>query len=348
MKASAELALLLPVLFGLVPLAAGCGTPFGGAASGKEGTPGARPSVNISRVNFLGWKDACRMTNGEFQVVIVPEIARIMAYGPVRGENVLWVNEDLTPERHGGLTVEPTRTEWQNFGGDKLWPAPEKSWTWPPDWQLDRGRCRAKVTAGGTLRLIGTPSLKHGIRFDREITLAPQGSRLDIVQTAVNVCDKAVTASIWDVTQVRSDCVGFVPLGPSATLRTGAGGPPDEQWQRVSDMLLVKPSGKNGKLFISGPPGWLGARRGDMVYVKVFDMPATPPPEPETPREVYTSNIGYIELETVGPAVNLKPGETTTVKETWHLLPAGPEAATDEGLIKTVRELAAGLGLHQG
>jgi len=346
MKASTELAWLLPVILGLLPVAAGCEMLFGGA-SGKQGGRGAGPSVSTSRVSFLGWKDAYRITNGEFQVVIVPEVARIMAYGPVRGENLLWVNEELTPERHGGLTVEPSRTEWQNFGGDKLWPAPEKSWTWPPDWQLDRGRCRIEVTAAGSLRQIGTPSLKHGIRFEREITLAAEGSRLDIVQTAVNVSDKPVTASIWDVTQVRSDCVGFVPLGPGASLRTNAGGPPDEQWQRLGDMLLLKPSGKNGKVFISGPPGWLGCKRGDMVYLKCFEMPSTPPPEPETPREVYTSNIGYIELESVGPAVNLKPGETTTVKETWHLLPAGTGAGTDEGLVKTVRELAAGLGLPQ-
>jgi hypothetical protein len=301
--------------------------------------------VKIGRVDFLGWKDAYRISNGAFAAIVVPQVARIMSYGPVGGQNMLWVDDKLTPER-GAKAAPLSPTQWQNYGGYKLWPAPENKWGGPVDWQLDRGPCRVEVGAG-SLRLVGMSSVRHGIRFDRQITLAPEGSDLEIVQTAVNVSDKEVTTSIWDVTQVKADCVGFVPLGPGASFRSGAGRPPDGQWRRVGDMLLLKPSGKDGKLFISGPPGWLGCKRGALIYLKSFEIAATPPTEPETPREVYTSrDLDYIELEVVGPAATLKPGDATTLKETWRLLPAGPETATDEGLIKAVHDKAQVLGLQ--
>jgi len=336
--------------YALLLLAAGAFITFGcvasgGGGAGDEDVVRQAGPVTVSRVDWLGWSDCYRIRNAEAEVLIVPQIGRIMAYGLVGGENVLWVNEALTPLRTGGQ--EPgSPTEWQNFGGYKLWPAPQKDWGWPPDWRLDRGPCRVEVTPQGSVRLTGTPSDRYGIRFDREIALAPEGSRLEIIQTALNVSGKLVTASIWDVTQVKADCVGFVPLAAGAAYRTGEGGPLDEQWSRVKDMLLVKPSGKVGKAFISGPPCWLGCKRGELLFLKGFDAPDGLPPEPETPREVYTGDMGYIELEIVGPAVALNPRESTTLRETWHLLPIRAEAATDEGLASAAREHALAAGLE--
>lgn len=316
-------------------MAAGLLAVTGCLALGEGAVRRAGP-LSISRTSFRGWEDAYLITNGDVEVVVVPQIARIMKYATAGGENLLWVNDELTPEVTGQQTAPPDSTEWINYGGYKLWPAPQKDWGWPPDWQLDRGPCRVEVAEAGTLRLIGAPSPQYGLRFDREITLALEGSRLEVVQTAVNVSDEPITASIWDVTQVKADCVGFVPLGPGAEYRTGEGQPLDEQWSRSGDMLLVKPTGKTGKVFISGPPGWFGCRRGELIYLKLFDIAEDPPPEPETSREVYTGDMGYTELEVVGPAVSLQPGESTTLKETWYLLPAGPKADTDAGLIETV------------
>lgn len=326
-------------LFTVVPavllLAAGC-APLGERVVHRAGP------VTITRVNFRGWKDSFRMTNGEVEVVVVPQIARIMKYSLAGGENLLWVNDELTPDRGGLQAPEHETPQWLNFGGHKLWIAPEKDWDWPPDWQLDRGPCRAILTAGGSLRLIGMASHRHGVRFDRRITLAPQGTRIEIEHIMRNTSDKSVSGAIWEVTQVKADCVGFVPLGPGAEYRTSKGGPLDEQWSRLHDMLLVKPSGTTGKVFISGPPGWLGCKRGDLIYLKAFHIADAPPPESEAPREVYTGDMGYTELEVVGPAVTLQPGTSAALKETWHLARVKP-IADDEDLIAVIRETAADL-----
>jgi hypothetical protein len=308
--------------------------PVAGCASADQRPEG----VVVERVEFRGWADAVRMSNGETEVVVVPQIARIMAYRTVGGENVLWVNDELAPDT-AAADADTDPNQWQNFGGYKLWPAPQKDWGWPPDPSLDRGSCEVAISEDGAVSLIGKPSTKHGIRFDREFRLDPTGSRLQITQTATNVSDETLTASIWEVTQVKDDCVGFVPLGPGCEYRTGDGGPPDAQWTRLGSMAFVRPVKISGKVFFSGGSGYLGCKRAGQIYLKAFEMPADPPPEPETPREVYTGDMGYIELEVVGPGVELAPGESTSNKIDWYLLPVGPEAEGDEGLAASVAKL---------
>ena len=57
-----------------------------------------------------------------------------IAYWPqgtlVGGPNVLWENLKLS-----GKTVDlkSPGKDWTNFGGDKLWPAPQERSGWPPD-----------------------------------------------------------------------------------------------------------------------------------------------------------------------------------------------------------------------
>ncbi len=335
MAISIRLVLSLSAVIGALVLAGGCARP-GGHVIHRAG------GVTISKGDFCGWEGAYRMTNGEVELVVVPQIARIMKYSLVDGENVLWVDAELTPASAAEPAPMEQTAQWLNFGGYKLWIAPEDDWDWPPDWQLDRGPCRTAITAGGSLQLTGMASHQHGVRFDRRITMAPTGTRVEIEQVMQNVSDRPVYGAVWEVTQVPSDCAAFVPLDPGAQYRVTKSESLDEQWSRHEGMLLLKPTGIPGKVFISGGPGWLGSWRKDLIYLKSFSMPEAPTPETEAPREVYTSNIGYIELEVVGAAVTLQPGQKAVTKETWQLAPARmPD--TDEGLIATYRETATRL-----
>jgi len=310
-------------------LAAGCAAPPPQLVA-RSGT------VSVSRVNYRGWRDSYRMTNGDVEVVVVPQIARIMGYAAAGGQNVLWFNDAL-PRRRIGRTPP---ADYPNYGGHKLWVAPQDAWTWPPHLELDRGACTVQVRVDGSLRMIGTPSPEAGVRFDREIRLAPTGTGVEVKQIMVNVSDGPVRWAIWDVTQASTGGVGFVPLGQGARWRTGDGAPLSDQWGRVGDVLLLRAAGTTEKVFISGPPGCLGCAQGGWVFLKTFDVAPEPPPDPETPREVWVGTGGFMELEIVGPAVELEPGESATLAETWRLLRAGPEAETDEGLARLLAEHA--------
>ncbi|MFO8007747.1 MAG: DUF4380 domain-containing protein [Candidatus Brocadiia bacterium] len=325
----------LPVLIVIgAAVAAGC-------AVAAEEQQERSDEVTVRQVDFRGWEGSYLLANGEVEVVVVPQVARIMKYAPAGGRNVLWVNPQLVPEKTGGDTEGLDSWGWLNYGGYKLWPAPQKAWDWPPPAALDSGACEVEVTAENTIRLQGQPSEELGIRFDREIRLAPEGSELVIEQIMVSTGDEPVTWGIWEVTQVGSDCVAFVPLGEGAEYRPGEGEELDEQWREVEGMLLARPSGASGKAFITGPPGWLGCVQEELLYVKSFDIASTPPPEPEAPREVYVGDQGYVELEVVGPEVTLQPGESASLTETWRLLPFEGGAEDDAELARRIRAAVA-------
>jgi hypothetical protein len=323
-------ALLAGVVVCLAVGSGGCAA-LKAAAGQKEG------NVPIRQIDYHGWEGSYLMTNGDVEVVVVPQIARIMEYRPAGGENLLWVNRELMPDYEGELSGQSNIGGWPNHGGYKLWPAPQSAWNWPPPPKLDRGPCEAEITDGEALRLTGQPDPEAGIRFDRLIRLSPSGTRLEVDQVMVNASDRPVEWAIWDVTQVPSDCVGFVPLGPGATVRAQEGEEPGEQWRRAGDMLLVRPDGTSEKVFITGRPSWLGCRIGGWIFVKAFESPAGATPEGETPREVYVGGLGYIELEVVGPSVRLEPGEQTVLPETWHLVGVNSDEMSDDRLAEQVR-----------
>jgi len=302
---------------------------------------GRSPHVSVSRVEFMGWPDAVLLAKRECEVVVVPQVARIMRYAPAGGDSVLWVNPELTPQALGGREPEPDPNGWINYGGYKLWVAPQSAWGWPPHPELDRGPCRVEVLDDGAVRLVGIESAEAGVRFDRTIRLAPEGTRLDIEQVMVNTSDRQVTWAIWDVTQARAEGVTLVPLGRDASWRMLDGAEPTERWRVADGVLLTGPGGAGQKAFVSGPPGWLAAWVGGSLFVKAFDIAPQPVPEGEAPREVYASDAGFVELEIVGPEVTLKPGESATLRETWHLVKAGPLPDPDAAIARSARRLVA-------
>ncbi len=313
-------------------------TVLAGCTAQPVGTMRRSGATAVERIDFHGWRDCYRLSNGEAEVVFVPQVARIMRYAPAGGENVLWVNPQTTPDAVGN--GEPPHVGgWVNYGGYKLWPAPQQRWGWPPPSALDSGQCTLEVEEGA-LHVRGQVDEHIGIRFDRVIRLAPQGTRVDLQQKMVNVSAEPVTWAVWDVTQIPSACVVFVPLAPGSDYYTQEGLRLSNQWRRVDSVLLLRPEGEPEKVFVKGGPGWLGAKVSGRIFIKMFRLSHISAPAPEAPREVWTGDTGYVELEVVGPQTTLMPGESATLAETWFLCSAGADAETDGQVAAAARACA--------
>src|ERR1051325_5584720 len=118
----------------------------------------AKAAVKVERVAYRGWQGSYRMTNGTVDLVFVPQIGRIMRYGYVDGPNVLWENAALA-----GKTTDFSQpvTDWQNYGGDKVWPAPQSVWGWPPDATFESAPHTVQVLKNGHLLVESPLSQKH-------------------------------------------------------------------------------------------------------------------------------------------------------------------------------------------
>ena len=297
-------------------------------------------NVSITRMDYGGWHGCYRMSNGTADVVIVPQIARIMQYGPSGQEGLLFVNAPLTPQAPGWAP-----RGYPNYGGHKLWVAPQRVWNWPPHTELDRGPCTVDVLPDGALYVRGEDSPGAGVRFDRVLRLDREGTRLQIEQRMTNISDAPVTWAIWDVTQVASEGTAVIPLGPGAGTRFLEGAGPSAEWRLVEGAYLVSGPRRVQKVFVTGGPGWLAYRKDDRLLLKSFEILKAAPPEPETPREVWVGTDPFMELEFVGPEVTLAPGQVATLTQEWRFVTLGPDAASDEGLVRAARQAAASVGL---
>src|SRR4029078_7662808 len=103
-------------------------------------------SASITTASSNRCKDAYRISDGRTYAVVVPALGRVMRYALVGGANQLW---NAAPDRR----FKPG--EWQNWGGDKIWPAPQSQWpglsgqSWPPHPTFDQTPHTAEVLPAG-------------------------------------------------------------------------------------------------------------------------------------------------------------------------------------------------------
>src|ERR1035437_1367338 len=72
-------------------------------------------------VQYGGWKNCLRLINGKVELVVTLDVGpRIIRYGAVGGPNLF----KEFPTRMG-RTAADAGSEWADFGGHRLWHAPE-------------------------------------------------------------------------------------------------------------------------------------------------------------------------------------------------------------------------------
>lgn len=303
----------------------------------------AHARITVEKITYRGWPDSYRLTAGGYKLVVVPEIGgRIMEYS-LDGKNIMWEN----PQEFG-LTY-PISEDWKNYGGYKTWVAPQDIWGWPPDFMMDSGKANIQVlqsTKGlPVLKVIGAPSRKLGVLFVKEITMDESG-QVTIKQRMANIGAKKVNYGVWDVTQVQTPCYVVFPINPKTKFKDGLNCLTSEarnskQFDFVDGLCIVTYMGEVTDIASDSPGPWMLWFKGDIAYVKLFgpaDKDAEYPDDGCT-CEVFTSKpqLGYVEMEILGPIVDLAPGAETEMVGTWKLFKLS-QPVTDQGkVLKAVK-----------
>ncbi|MBN1780958.1 DUF4380 domain-containing protein [bacterium] len=290
--------------------------------------------------NYKNWGWQTWVLKNEWvSLAVVPAIGgRIMEYA-LGKHSPVFINPALL-----GKTVAPEpEQDWPNFGGYKVWPAPQASWNWPPPPVLDHGAYQAELTQetdeAVTLTL-KSPIEKWqapGLALERSVTLKHNSTRAFIRETLINAGEEDISWSIWDVTQQtvthpgREDFTNFhayFPVrsrsryGETGVYHTGE----SAAWKGEAAPGIFKveycPDGQ--KIFGDSHEGWIGyADAGlDLVMTKSFpNFHGKPYPDNEARVAVYVSEreLPYMEVEVMGPIVELAPGESTSLSLDWGI-----------------------------
>ncbi|RYX81774.1 DUF4380 domain-containing protein [bacterium] len=331
----------LPVIFGIVPALAARAQPSTAfpfaAPSFANPTASSLLCINgecqpvISTTTYFG-RPAYRLTNGKDEAVIVPALGRVMRYGKVGGPNLLWNSPTFSGLDWG----------WKNYGGDKTWLAPQSYWGvmsdkgWPPDSAIDGAPHEAEVVTGGKLKMVSGTSKTSGIRVERIMGFNDAGE-FEIQQSAIKTAGSPLRVGLWSVSQSVPAQAVFVPTSPDSPYANGffrfeTKG--KKQSAVVEDGLLrlePKSEGEGQKFGIDSPVAAIASVSDGVAWVQKSAKPDGQYPDGVEkhgfPVEVYingTPKAYYVELEMLGPLVNMVKGQkmTHTVRWSLHDLPS--------------------------
>lgn len=289
--------------------------------------PAAESAVTgVNRVDFQGWKNALRLSNGQVEAVVVPQVGRVMSFRLADGENVFWTDRSLD-----GKQGDATGAAWINFGGDKTWPAPEADWRihtkrtrWMPPPAFDALAVNARVD-GADVILTSPIDPFYGIRTIRRVSLQPDAAVMRIETTYERVSGEPARIGIWVITQFVDPVAVYVPIIPDSRFTGGHFIFGEKPWPGVSTrgqlLRLTRDPIASHKLG-SDADRMLWVGETTLCLVSAPRNPGADYPDRGASTEVYTNPDpkAYVELETLGPLATMKVGDRIQHTNTYTLL----------------------------
>jgi len=305
------------VLIALMPLMQSCSrlsTAVDGASSDKT-----KP-LNKNWRTYKGWNSMC-LANGFIELHIVPQIGgRIIQY-KLGDKEFFWVNPQLAGTLPPATGLDPNG-DWLNYGGDKLWPAPQgwdndQQWPGPPDAVLDgqpytMEHLPAEKNGAVGVRLTSRNDPRSGIRFSRMIRLHPDGTRVSIEATMTNVDNKPRRWGIWAHTQLDGATAdgsshnglmnAFCPINPKSHFAKGYdvifGEKDNPSFQADYDkgMMKVNYQYRVGKIGMDSHAGWVATVDGEngSAFIHRFTFEPDKPYPDGSSVEFWLNGLGRI------------------------------------------------------
>lgn len=296
----------------------------------------------MNKTKFNGW-DCVKLANRDVELIVTTEVGPRIARFAFKGKQ----NVMAELGRPGGRGEKT----WQIRGGHRLWLAPEVK---PLTYELDNVPVKVAAIPNG-VRTAQAPGPLTGVQKKMAITLDPKRNSVRIVHTLTNRGRKPVTLAPWALTVMAPKGMAIIPL-PAKIPHTarlthnqewsiwGYTDFADSRWTLGSRYLFFRQDPKKGpnKLGIAHREGWVAYWLAGNLFVKRFKWTdGATYPDGGVNFETF-SNEGFLELESLGPLVTLKPGRSTVHEERWELYRNVPRCRTEEDVDKfVVRKLHA-------
>ena len=281
--------------------------------------------ITVTKTNYQGWFDSYILSNSQVEAIIVPAIGRIMQFRLLGGENTFWENSQIY-----GKVPNTKSEEWDNFGGDKTWVAPQSEWekmttiSWPPPATFDSVPLKIQVQKN-ELTLISEIDPFYGIRFYRKITLEPNKPIMKITTTFEKVKGDSQQVSVWTITQLNEPVSVYAAIPQNSIFPQG--------YNQQSENLPANFKIDNGILSLNrdrnkahkiGSDASTLLWFGETVAVRM-DSPRIDKviyPDNNSSAEIYTNYDpkAYVELEFLSPLKTLQVGEKMDLTVTYTLI----------------------------
>ncbi len=285
-------------------------------------------AVKAEVAEYQKWKKAFRISNDTVELVVSTEVGpRILFYGFCGEEN-----EFHEIAEHSGQCGDRI---FRVYGGHRLWVSPEVARTYYPD------NAPVSVRRHDESFIFAAPpeseSPGTNLQKEIEIKLAETGSRVTVTHRIRNLGGKATKMAPWALSVMSGGGTAILPLPPKAPFSADRLLPEgvltlwcytdlaDPRWRIGTKYIQLHQERNSASKFkeqmtgIFNPSGWGAYFRSGHLFVKKVNVEiGAKYPDFGCNFEIYT-DVHSLELETLGPLRNLKPGETAEHIENWWL-----------------------------
>lgn len=301
--------------------------------------------INIDTVQHGGWGEVVRISNRTAELLVLTQVGpRILFYGFKGGANQLHEFHDQRTLMGDG--------QYHSYAGHRLWVSPEVERTYYSDnfpVQVAATEAGAKFTAPVESAPPGT-----GLQKEMEVKLAREGTQVTVIHRITNRSDDVTEMAPWALTVMEGGGRAILPLAPRHPMDKQHLLPEsgmalwsytdlaDSRWTfGTSYVQLTTEASPNSRfreqmLGLYNPAGWAAYFRNGHLFVKRAAVETGQTyPDFGCNFETYTEP-GFLELETLAPLRNLKPGETAEHTEHWWLyknVPAGQDEDWIDGTV---------------
>jgi hypothetical protein len=303
----------------------------------------------LERTSYRGWENAYRISNATIELVVLADVGpRIVSYAFLGGENIF----HEVPEQ-AGLTGG---NDFRLYGGHRLWIWPEVERTYFPDNSLvavSEDHNQLNFTAPVESAAPGSNLQKRlEIRLDA-------GSRVTVIHRVTNRDSRSTELALWAPTMMRAGGRAILPLPPRAAMDKDhfqSVGPltlwsftdlADSRWilgtEYVQLQQQTNPTGRFPEQMtgVFNPEGWGAYFWKGTLFIKTAPVTTGASyPDFGCNFEVFT-NSDFLELESLGPKVQLSPGESASHTESWALFEDVPEGKDDSWIRNAILPLAS-------
>jgi hypothetical protein len=277
-----------------------------------------KPLIDVREESYRGWPGCIRISNGIVDLVVLPQVGRIIRFGRKGGPNLLYEGPIGDGNYSGPVDG------WKNFGGDKLWPAPQSRWNWPPEAGYDSTPWKVTKTPNGVFMRSVKPGEKTGVLFERRVTLAEHSSTVSIENKMVNATEKSSRLAVWEVCQAKDPMYGILPR--HVTSSDLQGWHPYDSTNVSSlvdvfrDRVQIRRDPRRGlKYGSASPAGFVAARIGASILVlRAPFRRGAEYVDGGKAQQMFTSGdpLKYIELEITGPVTDVAPHGSISLSTT--------------------------------
>lgn len=279
-------------------------------------------SIKIEKLEYKGWPNCYRLRNDAVEVIVTADVGpRVIRYGFIGGQNLFKEFDDQL-----GKSGE---SDFQPRGGHRLWKAPEDFAT---TWTADNFSVDISATSSGVIARAPIERAS-GLQKTIEIALAQSGAEVTLTHHIVNRSEHALTFAPWALTMMAQSGVaiaGFPPrvpypenLLPTHPLVLWAYTDFTDPRVTLTHKYLVLRQDPAAplpqKLGLFSENNWSSYFLNGELFVKRARASLSKQyPDFGCSFETYTNNE-FLELETLGPIREVRPGESVEHEERWAL-----------------------------